>query len=74
MPDTLCWSCRNAVGNCSWSQTGTMGGVHRIPRPVPGWKAKKTKIKNYLRKTEVEQSGYIVFECPLYVADKEESE
>lgn len=32
--ETLCWSCQNACGGCSWSKSFT---------PVEGWEAKPTK-------------------------------
>ncbi len=32
--ETLCWTCQNACGGCSWSRSFT---------PVEGWEAKPTK-------------------------------
>lgn len=56
--DTICWVCKNATGNCSWS---------RSLKPVEGWKAKKTKIliRRVIGKVEYEDS-YIVKTCPQY--------
>lgn len=60
LPDTLCWTCLNAVPNyegtigCSWSEE---------LKPVEGWKAKKTKSR-------YGKPGYLVIECPQYVYDK----
>lgn len=71
MPDTLCWSCANACGGCSWSKTGTYGRVTRIPAPVPGWTAIPSKIRDYKRREMIEQPGYIVLKCPQYKPDRE---
>ena len=56
--DTICWSCKNACGNCSWS---------RSFKPVKGWKAKKTKLKarRDSGNSKYEES-YIVKQCPEY--------
>lgn len=54
--DTLCWKCKNACGNCSWSKFGV---------PMKGWVAKETKIKGYLGKIK----SYIVYDCPEYEFD-----
>lgn len=35
--ETLCWTCQNACGGCSWSKSFT---------PVEGWDAKPTKHKH----------------------------
>ena len=53
--DTLCWKCRNATGNCSWSE--------RL-EPVKGWTAelaKKTATKPY--------DTYLVRKCPEFISD-----
>lgn len=53
--DTLCWDCKNSNGIvCPWfSKKG---------KPVPGWKATPTVIKNKGR----EFPSYDVHECPLF--------
>lgn len=56
---TLCWSCANATGNCSWSQW-------KYPRPVKGWVAEKTIIKCSMKD---EISSYCVIECPQFIRD-----
>ena len=57
MKDTLCWTCVNACGGCSWSN-------HWEHSPVPGWKATRTRIRN----TNTDDDGsYLVEECPEYV-------
>lgn len=58
--DTLCWSCRhatNAYGRCSWSACG---------EPVPGWKAKATKLTAVKGKQKTNVESYIVKKCPVY--------
>ena len=61
-PDTrygrtqLCWSCRKAVGGCSWS---------RYFEPVPGWTARPTLV-------DVSNGGVESFEitaCPEFEED-----
>lgn len=59
---TLCWNCKRAIGNCSWSD-GTF-------TPVEGWKATPTVIYTD-DKREVE--SFHVYYCPLYQPDKIES-
>ena len=49
--DSLCWTCVNACGGCSWSNTLT---------PVEGWTAKPVKIKNCTI------PSYKVIKCPKY--------
>ena len=55
--DTLCWSCANACGGCSWSAELT---------PVPGWVAEET----YIWAGSVD--SYHVTECPEYKPDDRE--
>ena len=56
---TLCWSCANATGGCSWSD-------HWEHTPVKGWVAQKSDIK-YSQNEIVE--SYIVLSCPKYIQD-----
>ena len=57
--NTLCWTCQNATGKCSWSA--------RL-EPVEGWKAKKIKVKgNFYTQQKVD--SYIVKKCPQYIKD-----
>ncbi len=63
---SLCWSCANACGGCSWTEKNDENEIKF--EPVPGWKAKKTKVvmasyKDYRKVTE----SYHVIACPLYV-------
>lgn len=51
---TLCWDCKNATGNCSWSEN---------LKPVNGWKAERTHIHS----TDID--SYMVYECPKFVRD-----
>ena len=56
---TLCWDCKNATNNgCPWSDHA---------EPVPGWEARKTKIKFSGEKTD----SYHVYSCPLFKRDAE---
>ena len=60
LPDTLCWTCRNAVPNldgsrgCSWSKE---------LKPVEGWTARKTHFR-------YGKFGFLVKKCPEYEYDK----
>ena len=56
---TLCWSCANACGGCSWSD-------HWEHKPVPGWKAKKVLVKTSLGY----EPTYTVEECPEFEPDR----
>ncbi len=51
--ETLCWTCKNACGGCSWSQSFT---------PVEGWDAKETVLKS----SEGEVQSFFVNSCPLF--------
>lgn len=54
---TLCWDCAKATSaECPWAESGT---------PVPGWKAKKTKLK-FSREVS---TSFHVKECPLFERD-----
>lgn len=58
--ETLCWSCENACGGCSWSRSLT---------PVEGWEAKKIKIKGNFYVGAVLDS-YIIKNCPEYKKER----
>lgn len=60
--ETLCWTCKNACGSCSWSRSLT---------PVKGWEAKKIKVKGNFYTGEVLDS-FIVKNCPEYIPDGKE--
>ena len=60
--ETLCWTCKNACGNCSWSRSLT---------PVEGWEAKKIKGKGNFYTGEILDS-FIVKNCPEYISDVKE--
>lgn len=51
---TICWSCKNCCGKCSWSSTFT---------EVEGWEATPTKV-NIMSGVVV--NSYIVHKCPKY--------
>ncbi len=58
--NTLCWTCQNATGKCSWSA--------RL-EPVVGWKAKAIKVKGDSHTKKVLDS-FIVKKCPKYIKDE----
>lgn len=54
----LCWSCKNAYSNCSWSKNFI---------PVDNWVATPTKIKcRYKNGIVKEMDSYRIIKCPLY--------
>lgn len=53
--ETLCWSCANATGFCSWSHDFT---------PVPGWTAQDTTLHHA---TDRSSKSYHVISCPEFV-------
>ena len=64
---TLCWSCKNACGKCSWSECDKETGELKW-QPVKGWRAIRTKVlmnscggarRHY-------ETSYIVKSCPQY--------
>lgn len=56
-PKSLCWDCANATdsGKCPWVDSFT---------PVPGWKAKPTKIFG-----SYPMESYVVLDCPRFRRD-----
>ena len=59
---TLCWSCKNAVGRCSWSEVDESKKNRPIKyEPVSGWVAIKTKKMHY--------NSYVVFCFLEFVPD-----
>ena len=61
--NTLCWSCANACGGCSWSD-----GSFTL---VDGWTAERTSLicdRGEWADKIVE--SYLVKECPQFVCDK----
>lgn len=59
--ETICWSCQNACGKCSWS---------RKFEEVKGWVAEKTTIKGESNSLIPEIPSYRVIKCPKYLPDK----
>ena len=60
--ETLCWTCQNACGGCSWS---------RSFEPVEGWEAKPTKLNIYVKEgNEDLNSSFFVISCPQYIPDE----
>lgn len=56
--ETLCWKCKNAYGNCSWSKRF---------KPVEGWTAVPTKVNvGYKGQTD----SFLVIECPQFIKSR----
>ncbi len=55
--DTLCWKCKNACGNCPWSDGSFT--------PIDGWVATPTIIYN----PDSTIPSYHITECPLFIED-----
>ena len=55
--DTLCWSCKNACGKCSWS---------KYFEPVEGWQAEPTKIKQLYNGFVHSIESFCIIKCPKY--------
>ena len=69
---TLCWDCDKACGKCSWSKE---------LKPVKGWKAVPTKVKNGFTTFKGTKNfsivdSFDVYDCPefevLKINNKEE--
>lgn len=58
--ESLCWSCDNACGSCSWSKALI---------PVEGWKATPVRIKANIEANKY-ITGYIVEFCPEFKQSK----
>lgn len=59
--DTICWRCKNSTGRCCWSKEF---------KPVPGWNAQQTVIKNYTASGDIVfDSSYVVKMCPMFLKD-----
>lgn len=61
MRQTICWFCRKSGGGCSWSAEF---------KPVKGWKAEHTIVRNGKRISEIFES-YKVIECPKFEQDRQ---
>lgn len=63
---TICWSCKKALGDCSWSKCDKDTG-EILFKPVDGWVAEKTSllIRSY-DGTKRHVTSYIVESCPQY--------
>lgn len=54
--ETLCWTCQNACGGCSWSKKF---------KKVKGWTATQTWVQGEKRLLK----SYLVTACPKYVKE-----
>ena len=63
---TICWSCKKALGDCSWSKCDEDTG-EILFQPVDGWVAEKTSLLAYIRGGKPKHvASYIVESCPQY--------
>lgn len=63
---TLCWSCKKALGDCSWSKCDK-DTWEILFKPVDGWVAEKTSLLMYSYDgTTRHVTSYIVESCPQY--------
>lgn len=53
-----CWSCKKACGGCNWSA---------FFKPVDGWVAEPTTIKNSLGDGKKDMGSYRIISCPEYM-------
>ena len=58
---SLCWSCKNCFGGCSWAESF---------EPVEGWRAERTIIKYFNTKIP----SFLVRDCPRFAVDDGERE
>lgn len=64
-PSSLCLDCKNALGNCSWSEVDPETGKIRF-QPVEGWTAEQVP---YRRQDGTYETNYLVVSCPLFEID-----
>ena len=57
---SLCWDCKKAIGECSWSEEF---------KPVKGWDATPTVIKSSAHNIDPFVDSFIVHSCPLFDMD-----
>ena len=63
---TICWSCKKALGYCSWSKCDEDTG-EILFQPVDGWVAEKTSLLAYSHGGKPKYvTSYIVESCPQY--------
>ena len=66
---TIWWSCKKALGDCSWSKCDKDTG-EILFKPVDGWVAEKTSLLMYKRGGKPRHvTSYIVESCPQYEED-----
>lgn len=63
---TLCWSCKKSLGDCSWTKCDE-DTREILFKPVDGWVAEKTSLLAYRRGGKPRHvTSYIVESCPQY--------
>ena len=63
---TICWSCKKALGDCSWSKLDE-DKKEILFKPVDGWVAEKTSLLMYSYDgTKRHVTSYNVESCPQY--------
>lgn len=65
----ICFDCRKACGDCSWSEIDPETKKPRF-EPVPGWTAKKTMVKSRTGKKSDWLETYHITACPEFVPDE----
>lgn len=64
-PESLCWTCQNCYGGCSWTEWDPQKGTPAFI-PVDGWHAEEqTRVYG-----GVPDITYHVIQCPQYIPDK----
>ena len=63
---TLCWKCKKALGDCSWTKLDE-DTTEILFQPVDGWVAEKTSLLMYSYDgTPRHVTSYVVEYCPQY--------
>ena len=63
---TLCWSCKKALGDCSWTKCDK-DTMEILFQPVDGWVAEKTSLLMCRHGgKQIHETSYIVESCPQY--------
>lgn len=63
--ETLCWTCQNCYGGCSWTEWDPQTGTPRFV-PVDGWSARR-EMRIYGGNVDF---SYHVIRCPQYISDE----
>lgn len=66
----ICFDCKRAVGDCSWSELDPQTGKPRF-EPVPGWTAKPSTLYRNERgkRGKHEPYSWRVIACPIFIRE-----